>query len=388
MTTATSYSDRLQRFQSELGQSADLAFLPISADLQYLTGIPRDIPNFGRTIHPGEWLEGAWIAPGKAAVLALPRMTAEFGGVADLMRESSAIELRILGDFEDPAALVTDILRGFNLPAHPRVAVGELAGAQTTVHLQALLPNAVFSSATAICRHLRVMKTEDEIAVMRRAGEITEAVMGAVLPRLRHGMTELDIIAEVDFQLRKHGSLGPSFTTSLYNTGPNLPLTMNRLKTWQRELHPPCSVLFDFGAVLDGYCYDYGRTVSFGEPSAEFNIVHSLVMQAQAAGVAALRAGEATCAQVDAAARKVIADSGYGENFRHRLGHGIGLDVHEPPFLTASDATVVQEGMLFTVEPSILQEVGFSARVEDVVVARSGGGEKLTSGFQELYVVD
>src|SRR5215468_3311404 len=140
-----------------------------------------------------------------------------------------------------------------------------------------------------------------------------------------------------------------------------------RLETWPRVLTPPLSILFDFGAVLDGYCYDYGRTVSFGEPDAEFQRVHKLVMESQAAGVAAMKAGQVTCAQVDAAARKVIADAGYGDEFRHRLGHSIGLDVHEPPFLTASDQTVMQEGMLFTVEPSITQYHTFSARVEDVV---------------------
>jgi Xaa-Pro aminopeptidase len=116
--------------------------------------------------------------------------------------------------------------------------------------------------------------------------------------------------------------------------------------------------------------------------------VHALVMAAQAAGVAALRAGAATCAEVDAAARRVIEEAGYGPAFRHRLGHGIGWDVHEPPFLTRSDHTVLREGMLFTIEPSILQDRSFSARVEDVVVARPGGGEKLTGGFQELLVVD
>jgi Xaa-Pro dipeptidase len=112
------------------------------------------------------------------------------------------------------------------------------------------------------------------------------------------------------------------------------------------------------------------------------------VMASQAAGIAALRAGRATAAEVYATARAVIAEAGYGEAFRHRLGHAIGLDVHEPPFLTAADATVVQEGMLFTVEPSITQFHTFSARVEDVVAVRSDGGEALTRGFRDLLVVD
>ncbi|HEX5691892.1 MAG TPA: M24 family metallopeptidase, partial [Roseiflexaceae bacterium] len=124
----------------------------------------------------------------------------------------------------------------------------------------------------------------------------------------------------------------------------------------------------------------------FGEPSEEDRRVHALVMAAQAAGIAALRAGS-TCAQADATARAIIADAGYGEAFRHRLGHAIGMDVHEPPFLTASDSTELRPGMCFTVEPSIFIPHRFGARVEDVVVVREDGGEPLTQGFQELHVV-
>lgn len=380
------HAQRITRFQELLGAQADVAFLPVHTDLDYLMGVPRDIPNFGVTLHPGAWIEGAWIAPGRDPVLLLPRMTAEFGGLGGL----PGVTICVLGDWDDPAALVSDVLKGFNLPAQPRIAISDRAHAETLIHLQTLFPEARFVSATDILRQQRVVKGEDEIAVMRRAGEITEAAFADVLKQLKHGMTELDVVSEVDYQLRRHGSLGPSFTTSLYNSGPNHPLRFgDRLGTWPRVLTAPVSILFDFGAVHDGLCYDFGRTVSFGEPSAQFREVYELVMRSQAAGIAALKAGEATCEQVDAAARAVIADAGYGEAFRHRLGHGIGMDVHEPPFLTRGDQTVVREGMMFTVEPSItLFDGGFSSRVEDVVVVRPGGGEPLTRGFQPLYVVD
>jgi len=380
-----SYNERLQRFQAAIAGRADLVFLPHSADLEYLTGVPRDIPNYGATIHPGAWLEGAWLTPAQPPILLLPRMSAEFGGLNRL----SNIDIRVLGDWEDPAALVRDVVRGLQLPARPLVAISDHATGETVVHLQRILPDAVFISATDLLRPMRVIKSEDEIAIMRRAGEITEAAFADVVRQLKLGMTELDLISEVDYQLRRHGSLGPSFTTSLYNSGPNHPLLFGqRLATWPRVLTPPVSVLFDFGAVHEGYCYDYGRTVSFGAPDAEQVRVHQLVMESQRAGIAALRAGSATTSQVDAAARQVIADAGYGEAFRHRLGHAIGMDVHEPPFLTAGDETPLQAGMLFTIEPSITQFNSFSARVEDVVVARSDGGEPLTSGYQELIVVE
>jgi Xaa-Pro dipeptidase len=379
------YSQRLQVFQENLGGTADVAFFPISADLQYLTGVPREIPNFGWTMHPGAWLEGIWFAPGKNPVLTLPRMTAEFGGHHDL----GSVETRVLGDWDDPAALVREILAKFDLPASPRVAVGDRTHGETLIALQGILPGATFVSGTSILRKQRVIKSEEEIAVMRRAGEITEAAFADVVKNLKHGMTELEVISEVNFQLRRHGSLGESFTTSMYNSGPNHPLIFgDRADKSLRVLNPPVALLFDFGAIYEGFCYDYGRTVSFGEPDEEMQRVYDLIMASQAAGVAALKAGVNTTTQTDAAARKVIEDAGYGKEFRHRLGHGIGMDVHEPPFLTKGDETLLQEGMLFTIEPSIMQFNTFSARVEDVVVARPGGGEKLTNGFQSLIVID
>jgi Xaa-Pro aminopeptidase len=379
------YTDRIGRFQKALAGQADLVFLPISADLNYLTGVPRDIPNFGAVLHPGMWLEGAWLSPAHAPLLTLPRMTAEFGGLGNL----KGIELRILGDHDDPAHLLKELLARFSLPAAPRLALSDNARAETVIALQALLPNATFHSATALLNPLRRIKSEEEIAVMRRAGEITEAAFGEVLAQLKFGMTELDIVSEIDYQLRRHGSLGPSFTTSMYNSGPQHALIWgDREHRWHRPLNPPVALLFDFGAVYDGFCYDFGRTVAFGDPSPDFQRIFDLVMASQAAGVAALQAGQATAEQADAAARQVIIEGGYGPEFRHRLGHSIGMDVHEAPFLTKGDTSRLENGMLFTVEPSITRSADFSARVEDVVVVRPGGGEKLTTGYQSLFVVE
>jgi Xaa-Pro aminopeptidase len=379
------YQSRIQRFQALIGSQAEIAFLPISADLQYLVGVPRDIPNFGVTLHPGAWAEGVWLSPRHAPILVLPRMTAEFGGLSRM----DSVEVRVFGDWDDPYTVVKGIFQAFGVGAKARVAISERALAETVAAIHRITPDAHFINATDILRELRVVKGEDEIAIMRKAGAITEAAFADVLKQLKHGMTELDALSEVDFQLRKHGGLGPSFTTSFYNSGPATPLLFGaREQTWPRPMVPPVSLLFDFGAVYNGYCYDYGRTVYFGEPNAEQQKVYDWVMASQRAGIAALKAGEATTTQTDAAARKVIEDAGYGETFRHRLGHGIGMDVHEPPFLTKGDDTPLREGMLFTIEPSITQFNSFSARVEDVVVARPGGGEPLTTGYQSLIVIE
>ena len=375
---------RLQRFQAVLADQADLAFIPISSDLQYLTGVPRDIPNYGHNIHPGDWLEGAWISPRHAPVLPLPRMTAEFGGLNRL----EGIDIRVLGDWDEPAEMVKSILDDFNLPENPRVAISDFTRGETVSNLQPLLPGATWLSATDLLRPLRLIKSQSDIDEMKEAGRITEAAFADTLSSLKLGMTELEIVEEVNYQLRKHGSLGQSFTTSLYNSGPDHPLLFGqRMQSWHRKLDPPVSILFDFGGIYQGWCYDFGRTVFFGEPNEEAQRVYDLVMASQAAGIAALKAGESTTTATDRAARQVIEAAGYGETFRHRLGHAIGMDVHEPPFLTEGDEMPLEEGMLFTIEPSIMQINDYSARVEDIVVARPGGGEKLTNGWQELIVV-
>jgi Xaa-Pro dipeptidase len=379
------YQQRLMTFQQKLAEVADLAFFPRSSDLQYLAGVPRDIPNFGAVIHPGDWLEGAWLSPTLEPMLALPRMTAEFGGLASL----KGVAIKVLHDFDDPKEMLKDFLKNVELPKVPRIAIGKTTRGETVTALHELLPNATFVSATDLLRPLRAIKSDEEIDIMRKAGAVTEAAFADVLKTLKHGMTELEIVSEVDYQLRRHGSLGPSFTTSLYNSGPNHPLVFGQPEvTWQRVLKPPVSILFDFGAILDGYCYDYGRTVFFGEPDASFQKIFQLIMSSQETGIAAMKAGQVSAAEVDKQAREVIASAGYGETFRHRLGHAIGVDVHEPPFLTKTDSTILQEGMLFTVEPSITQFDTFSCRVEDVVAVRPNGGEALTKGFRELLVIE
>ena len=314
----------------------------------------------------------------------LSRMSVEFGGLDPDLN----LELRILEDMADPTRELSRVLDQFDLPKISSIALGDRTHGRAVLALQSLLSDAILTSATDLVIEQRMIKSEHEISLMRRAGAITEAAFSDVLDKLKPGITELDVLAEIDFQLRRHGALAPSFPTTLYCSGPDHPLVFGQPeRTVNRILNPPVSVLFDMGAVYEGYCYDYGRTVAFGEPDQEFLRAHDLVCRSQAAGVMALRAGSATAESVDETAREVIAMAGHGELFRHRLGHGIGLDVHEPPFLTGGDGTVVRNGMLFTIEPSITSFAGFSARVEDVVLATEGGGVPLTDGFRSLLVV-
>lgn len=378
------YSSRVNQLRRTIDQEVSLVFIPLSADLQYLCGVERDFPSFGAIHYPGDWIEGLWIPSHNDPVLVLTRMRAEFHNpvVNDL-------SVRVIGDSEDPFVFINSTLSKFSIPGLPRIGLGRTAQAETILFLNKLFPGAFFTSVAEDITRMRMIKDSDEIESMREAGRITESAFSNVLGKLRHGMTELDILSEVDFQLRMHGSIGPSFSTAVYCSGPDHPLVLgDEKRSWQRKLRPPVSILFDLGAVYQGYCYDYGRTVMFGEPTAEARKVHELVMESQAKGVMAMRAEEVTCGEVDSSARQVIDRAGYGDKFRHRLGHGIGLDVHEPPFLTESDHTLLKTGMFFTVEPSILVDRSYSARVEDVVLVTEEGGLKLTAGYQNLIVID
>ena len=377
------HQQRLTAVQAQMAkQGIDLLFLNPSANLHYVTGIGREEPNFGNTIYPGEWLTGAWIPQTGAPILTLPRMLADFH-----MGAVDGYDVRVLPDAGDPAQLVKDVLNSFKVADGAQIAVNDRAWAELVLNVQQLRPAATLSKASALLMPLRRIKDADEIAIMRKAGEITEAAYQATLPNLRHGMTNLDLITEVQYQLKKHGAKTESFVTSFYNMGRNYPFAFhNKDEVLLVPLDAPVSISYDFGAVYNGYCYDYGRSVYFGEPDAEYRKVYDLVIGAQAAGIAALKAGN-SCAQADAAARQVIVDGGYGHAFRHRLGHGIGMDVHEPPFLTVSDNTILQPGMCFTAEPSIFLPLHLGCRVEDVVVVGENGGEALTTGFKTLHVV-
>ncbi|MEJ2757504.1 MAG: Xaa-Pro peptidase family protein, partial [Anaerolineales bacterium] len=271
------------------------------------------MPTFGATHHPGEWVEGLWITPDQEPAMALTRMTASFSppkGIGQVM---------ILGDHDDPGNFLRGILAQLQINHPGRVAVGESTTSDTLRHLQSLEPEVKFISGSSLLTEQRKIKSSEEIALMRKAGEITEAAFAEVVQKMKHGMTELDVILETDAQLRKQGGFGPSFNTTLYVVGPNHELLFNQQETtWTRVLTAPVSILFDFGAIYDGYCYDFGRTVSFGKPAEDLQLAHGLVMASQKAGITAMISGAATAEQVDAAARAVIDDAGLGETFRHR----------------------------------------------------------------------
>ena len=374
------YTERLGRVRQAMEQNGiDLLYLTPSANMQYLTGIPRDRPNFGNVNYPGGWVLGALIGREVGPLVVAPRMVADYDLPAHVLSG-----VRSLPDQDDPFSFMAAILAEFGTIRH--VAIENRAWAETALNLRRMLPDAAWSPASDLLTPLRMIKDEDEVAVMRHAARLADQVLDAVVPHLKVGMSELDVALEVDARMTRLGSFGPSFTTNVFTMGSGEAREM-REKVSERPLAEGVSLSFDFGCVYEDYCSDFGRTVFIGEPSAEFRRAYDAVIEAHDAAIRAMKAGRITAEGANAVARAVIDDAGFGAHFRHRLGHGIGLDVHEPPFLTTGDTTVLQTGMAFTVEPSIYWVGTLGTRIEDVVIVRPDGGEVLNGSSSALRVV-
>ncbi|TMC59019.1 MAG: M24 family metallopeptidase, partial [Chloroflexi bacterium] len=207
------------------------------------------------------------------------------------------------------------------------------------------------------------------------------------LERLKPGVSEWDIAAEIDYQFKNLGAAHTSFVTGIFFAGEAHDRNTVAGRASEKRLKRGDSVMFDFGCVYEGYCSDFGRSAFCGEPTAEYLKVHDLILAAQRAGMAAMKAGQVTGAQVNATARRLIEDAGYGQYFTHRLGHGIGITVHEPPWLDVVEQSILRSNMTFTVEPSIIVPDRFGNRVEDVVVVTDSGGQSLYTADHRLYLI-
>jgi Xaa-Pro aminopeptidase len=355
----------------------DLLFLPISGDLEYLTGVARRVPSFGNISYRHGWVAGAFLRPGKDPVLILPRMITEF----DLSGERPA-ELVTVKETDDGEAMFQR-LAGQMGPVKT-LAIGARTWGETVIHLMQALHAPTLSSADPLINPLRRIKSADELERMTAAARIVDEVMGEITSQIRPGVTELDLASEINLRMQQRGSRVESFDTGVFSIGSSDQRDAD-VRLTNQPIREGTAVSFDFGAVVDGYCSDFGRTVFVGEPDKDFRNAYDLVIAAQAAGIRAARAG-ATAAQVDHATRDVIDDGGYGKWFRHRTGHCIGLDVHELPFISEEDQTPLEPGMTFTIEPSIFWPGHIGARIEDVIVCEPQGGRKLNRCSEALVV--
>jgi Xaa-Pro aminopeptidase len=350
-------------------EGVDALFLAPSADLEYLTGVERQVPNFGEASYAHGWVTGAFFRPRADPVFLFPRMFAAFD-----LREQPDGEVIVVSELDDGLAAFERVAAGLGAAT---IAVGDRVWAETTLNLGRAVGFDRLSTGSRIVNELRRVKTAEELEAMGRAIATVEQTMAAVGPLVVPGVSMLDLVEAVEHELRVAGSRCPSFTTHMF-TGLGDDDYDSGTATARRPIPEGTSVMFDFGGVVDGYCSDFGRTIYCGEPSDEYREIYDVMLAAQAAGLAAASAGT-PAREVNAVCRRPIEEAGLGEHFRHRMGHGIGMDVHERPFISTEDETPLEPGMTFTDEPSIIIPDRFSLRIEDIVVCEEGGGRKLGS---------
>lgn len=288
----------------------------------------------------------------------------------DSSRQHTDLPFFSWSDAEGPGAALAALLDATGIDrTAPSVVLDETMRADFALLVLDALPGARRRFTADTVGYLRSRKDEDEYRRLKAAHLLNDRAVAAAFAALKPGMTELDVAALIGEFYKANGA-----TTEFCSVcfGPNGAFPHHHTGT--TPLKAGDAVLIDTGCRLDGYPSDMTRMGYFGSAPEGYGQIHSIVDRAVEAALAAARPG-ARASEVDKAARDVIAAAGYGPNFLHRTGHGLGIDVHEAPYITATSDTVLEEGMVFSIEPGIYLQGQFGLRLEEIVILRNGEAE-------------
>ena len=258
-----------------------------------------------------------------------------------------------------------------------------LSVAARALLMRLLSPRARLRHTAGVVERLRMVKDEEELRRMKAAARLGDSLLAAALRKIHPGIAETALAAELEYAARQGGAEEMSFPT-IVAAGPRSALPHARASA--HAVPRRGFVLFDFGVILAGYCSDMTRTVYVGRPTAEARRIYQAVLEAQLAAIAAVRPGAAV-GEVDRAARNVLRRARLGRYFTHSTGHGVGLEIHEPPRVAGGQPERLQPGMVITVEPGVYLAGRGGVRIEDMVVVTGSGCEVLTSARKEMIVL-
>jgi Xaa-Pro aminopeptidase len=353
--------DRARAIMSERG--ADLMLLSVGADLPYFTGYEA---------MPLERLTMLVVPVTDAAVLVVPRLEA-----ARVAERGDAFTVHPWDETDDPVAMVAHHASDGGV-----ALLGDQTWARFLLELQREMPRTRFESASPVTRELRMRKDAAEISLLREAGAATDRVVAALDGIRFAGRTERDLAADVQHLTVAEGHDVASF--AIVASGPNAASPHH--EPTHRVIEEGDTVVIDFGGRWRGYCSDTARTFFVGVPGEEVARAHSTLESAQAAARAAVRSG-VTAEEVDSAARDVLVSAGYGDFFIHRTGHGIGLEVHEHPYIVSGNREPLETGMTFSIEPGIYVPGRYGMRIEDIVACGAEGVDELNRSPRLLHSV-
>ncbi len=371
-TSAALTDDLVRRLQQARTLAADLGMAALlvtpGPDLRYLTGyqaVPLEritclvVPAHGDPV---------LVVPGLEEAAALASPVGQLG-----------LSVLTWQETDDPYALLADLL-----PSQGTVGLDNHMWAEKVLRLRAAAPDLGQRLAGEVLAPLRMRKSVAEIAALQRAGAAIDRVHAAMADWLRPGRTEAEVGQDIADAIRSAGHVSVDFV--IVGSGPNGASPHHEVS--DRVIQPGEPVVVDIGGAMpDGYCSDSTRTYSVGEPPVEFLDAYAALERAQWLAVEHVRPG-VTCESVDAAAREVLAEAGWGEFFIHRTGHGIGLETHEEPYLVAGNTLPLEQGMAFSIEPGVYFTGRHGARIEDIVVCGPAGAELMNHRPRSLAVLD
>ncbi len=326
------------------------------------------------------YLTGAWVEPGKRMLALHIHRSGEVKLFANRLFALPGVVDAPLVEYDDTEDCVAV------LAAHLRpgtLGIDKLWPSQFTIRLMDARPDVRPALGSGPVDDARMLKDAEEIARMRESSQKNDIAIVRAMEAIRLGATELSVAAAYEKAAAELGAMGTSFQP-LICFGKNCAEPHH--ETGGTELRPGDSVILDLGLLWKRYASDMTRTVFFGEPTDEQKRVHEIVRKANEIGRKAARPG-IEMREIDRAVRGFIEDAGYGPNFLHRTGHGIGMEVHEPPNASAVDSTITRPGMVFSVEPGIYLPGRFGVRVEDLVAVTETGCETLNSVSHELRIL-
>jgi Xaa-Pro aminopeptidase len=365
---ASAYRERLGRVASAAAERGiDALLVTPSEDYAYLLGYSA--PAMER-------LTCLVIPADGAPVLVLPRLEEPLARheLGDL---GGDLEIEPWDETDDPIQLVRSLVGGAL-----RVAVQDQMWARFALRLRAALDPAELVTAGPTMSELRSVKSPEEIDLLRAAAIAADRAMEAIVAEPLAGRVESEVSRRIRELLIQAGHDDAGF--AIVASGPNSASPHHAAGT--RRIDAGDAIVLDIGGKRSGYASDTSRTAFVGDPPAEFVELFNVLREAQSAACDAVRPG-ITGAELDAVARGIITDAGYGAAFLHRTGHGIGRETHEEPYIVASNDAPLVEGNAFSVEPGIYIRDRWGARIEDIVICTAEGGERLNTTSTELRIV-
>lgn len=365
--TPEDYGARMARVTEEARQAGlDGIIVTPGPDLVWLTGY--------RPTAITERLTMLVLSPQQGPTLLVPALERPDAEAAE---GAASLEVKDWADGADPYQVARDLLN-----REGRFGVSDSAWAMHLLGLQHVLPRTSYRAITQALPMMRAIKDENELARLALAGTAADATYQEIIQRRFEGRHETEVAADLARLLREFGHEQVDFT--VVGSGPNGANPHH--EAGDRVIQRGDAVVLDFGGLMAGYGSDTTRTVCVGEPSIEMLKVHDIVRQAQQAAFEAVRPGVA-CQEIDRVARAVIEEAGYGQQFIHRTGHGIGVTTHEPPYMVEGEDQPLQPGMCFSIEPGIYLTGRFGVRIEDIVTVTDRGGRRLNNTDHGLAIV-